>query len=242
MFPEEPRTPKYLQILTTLRQRITDGSYPSGSALPSEHRLAELFGVSRPTVLKALAYLKQEGWIDSQQGRANFVRGRPIMRRSAPALPRMLLDAAESGVHELISVAPVLADARIARMLNVAVQTPVYRRLRRYNIDGAPVGLAVVYLAVELAAGSAAARPDPLTSGFFDLLKTRRGVQADHAIEHPSARRATAEEADLLDVTEDSPVLDLATTVHDAAGAPVLAVLFVLVGVLDGLRHAYPLR
>lgn len=242
MLREEPRLPKYLQILATLRQRITDGVYPPGSALPSEHRLAELFEVSRPTVLKALGFLKQEGWIDSQQGRANFVRGRPVVRRSAPALPRMVLDAAETGEHELIGVAPVLADRRVAAMLHVPERTPVYRRLRRFNIDGVPVGLAVICLAVELGAGSGAARPDPLTTGFLELLATRHGVHADHAVEQALARQATVEEAGLLDIAEDSPVLDLATTVHDAAGAPVLAVLFVLVGVVDGLRHTYPLR
>ena len=80
----EARTPKYLHVLNTLRQRISDGTYRPGAALPSENQLGAEFGVSRATVLKSLQALKQDGWIESQQGKANFVRGRPTARRTTP--------------------------------------------------------------------------------------------------------------------------------------------------------------
>ena len=73
--------PKYAQVVTEIPQRIERGDYPPGSLLPSEHQLVAEFGVSRPTIVKSLAILRQEGWIDTQQGRGSFVRGRPALAR-----------------------------------------------------------------------------------------------------------------------------------------------------------------
>ena len=92
----EARTPKYIHVLNTLRQRIEDGTYRPGTALPSENQLATEFDVSRPTVLKALAYLKQDGWIESQQGKASFVRGTPTARRTVPDHAQIALNGEES--------------------------------------------------------------------------------------------------------------------------------------------------
>src|SRR6266540_5133116 len=158
----EPRTPKYIQVLNTLRQRIESGTYVPGAALPSESQLATEFDVSRPTVLKALAYLKQDGWIESRQGKASFVRGKPTARRTVPAHARLALDADESTETELLSVAPILADARVANMLSIAEGTPVYRRMRRTVDDAGPVDLVTTFIPVEIAVGSAATRAEPI--------------------------------------------------------------------------------
>src|SRR5258706_345779 len=64
----EVPTPKYLRVLNTLRERIEEGGYGPGSALPSESQLSAEFRVSRPTVLKALGILRQDGWIEWQKG------------------------------------------------------------------------------------------------------------------------------------------------------------------------------
>jgi len=53
----------------TLIQSILDGTYPSGSSLPSERNLAEQFGVTRPTIREALQRLAGEGWITICHGK-----------------------------------------------------------------------------------------------------------------------------------------------------------------------------
>ena len=47
----------------TLIQSILDGTYPFGSVLPAERKLAEQFGVTRQTIREALQRLAGEGWI-----------------------------------------------------------------------------------------------------------------------------------------------------------------------------------
>src|SRR5215472_9930579 len=95
----EVPTPKYLRVLNTLRERIEEGSLGPGAALPSESQLSAEFAVSRPTVLKALGILRQDGWIESQQGRGHFVRGRPPVGRAWPEHARDAINLDESHVE-----------------------------------------------------------------------------------------------------------------------------------------------
>jgi GntR family negative regulator for fad regulon and positive regulator of fabA len=52
---------------------ILDGTYPTGSSLPSERLLAEKFNVTRPTLRETLHRLSSEGWVTIQHGRATTI-------------------------------------------------------------------------------------------------------------------------------------------------------------------------
>jgi DNA-binding GntR family transcriptional regulator len=77
---------KYAQIVAALRRQIADGTYPPGSLLPSETKLIEEFGVSRPTVVRALEELKLRGEIDREHGRGSFVKAAPPLPENLAAL------------------------------------------------------------------------------------------------------------------------------------------------------------
>jgi GntR family transcriptional regulator len=66
--------PKYAQMVNAIQQRITDGTYAPGAAIPTEPQLGAEFGVSRTVVVRALGILQQDGWLDAEQGRGRFVR------------------------------------------------------------------------------------------------------------------------------------------------------------------------
>lgn len=76
----EPRR-LYRQIAEQLRQLIDSGEYPVGSRLPTERALAEMLGVSRPTVREALIALEVEGRLRIRVGSGIYV----IAPASAPA-------------------------------------------------------------------------------------------------------------------------------------------------------------
>ncbi|GAA0907667.1 histidine utilization repressor [Virgisporangium aurantiacum] len=241
MAPFEARTPKYIHVLNTLRQRIGDGTYRPGMALPSENQLAAEFGVARATVLKSLQSLKQDGWIESQQGKANFVRGQPTARRTAPAHTRAALEADESTAVELLSVTPVLAEPRVAALLNIAEGTPVYRLSRRTVSDDGPIDLVTIYIPVDVAAGSDVGKPEPIAGSLLAHLASRKDIRGDYAVEWTTARRPTPEEAELLDIGKDDPVLAVMIAAYTAAGDPVLASLLVLPGSRHEIEDTYPL-
>lgn len=66
--------PKYAVLADAVEQRINDGVYPPGTAIPSESALRIEFGMSRPTVVRALNILVREGLLDPQTGIGRIVR------------------------------------------------------------------------------------------------------------------------------------------------------------------------
>jgi len=69
--------PRYYQVYVSLEERIRAGEFGPGDALPSERQVAVDYGVSRITIVKALAMLVDDGLIERQHGRGNFVLEQP---------------------------------------------------------------------------------------------------------------------------------------------------------------------
>jgi GntR family transcriptional repressor for pyruvate dehydrogenase complex len=94
---------------------VVDGDLAAGQSLPSERRLAEVLGVSRPAVREALQRMAQARLVDVRHGGATTVRE---FRRSAglDLLPRLLVRAGELDP----AVARSILEARIAIAPEVA--------------------------------------------------------------------------------------------------------------------------
>src|SRR4051794_382576 len=109
--PIEYSPPKYVTIVNALQARIEDGTYASGVMLPSETVLMGEFNASRPTVVRALEILRQDGWIETQQGKGRFARSKPNVR-TMPSRASALLGDEVKGQVRVVDVAEVPAPAR----------------------------------------------------------------------------------------------------------------------------------
>jgi len=227
--------PKYAQVVAEIKRRIERGQYAPGSLLPSEHQLVGEFGVSRPTVVRALAALRQDGWIETEQGKGSFVRGRPAFadaQRTRPADD--VLDLAEVELSgELVQAGVKLAPPHVITLLRLKSGAKAFLRQRLLSQDGEPVELASAWFPLELASGTDLASPELLSESIRQHLRARKKVRFDHATERITARRPAGEEAPLLQVAPDAPVLSVIVTAYDATGAP----LHVADLVLPGERH-----
>ena len=234
--------PKYAQVVAEIKSRIERGQYPPGSLLPSEHQLVTDFGVSRPTIVKALAFLRQDGWIDTQQGRGSFVRGRPALagaERTRPA--QSVLELPEASLSgELVQAGVKLPPGYVTRLLGLEPGAKAFLRQRLLGDGDGPVELASVWLPMELASGTSLASPDLLDESIRHHLQARKQIRFDHAVERISARLPAGEEAGLLQVAPDSPVLNVIVTVYDAAARPLQVVDIVLPGDRHEIHDAYP--
>ncbi|WP_323777219.1 PLP-dependent aminotransferase family protein [Leisingera sp.] len=117
--------PLYLQIVTALRRRISDGSLGIGTRLPSSRALAQDLGVARSTVVTAYDQLVAEGFAGTRRGAGIFVcdvapirppaaSSRPLPAVTAPA-PGMLLPGAPD--PEVFPARPwARCVSRVARM------------------------------------------------------------------------------------------------------------------------------
>ena len=79
----EPIKPKKVstQIAEQIRSSILNGDFTPGDKLPPERELAEMFGVSRPSVREALNMLASSGLVESYQGGGTVVKS--LMESSA---------------------------------------------------------------------------------------------------------------------------------------------------------------
>ncbi len=71
--------PKHRDISRQLLSEIANGKYGPSERLPSEAQLVERFGVSRPTIGRALRDLQAEGLIERRAGSGTYVRQQPGM-------------------------------------------------------------------------------------------------------------------------------------------------------------------
>lgn len=68
------RGPSLVDMLAhRLREEINSGRLKPGDRLPTEHQIAETYGVSRPIVREAVGLLKHDGMVLTRQGAGAFV-------------------------------------------------------------------------------------------------------------------------------------------------------------------------
>lgn len=85
-------------VFDQLVEEVVEGDLSAGEALPSERRLAEVLGVSRPAVREAMQRLSQAGLVEVRHGGSTTVRD---FRRYAglDLLPRLLIRSGEIDPH-----------------------------------------------------------------------------------------------------------------------------------------------
>jgi GntR family transcriptional regulator, transcriptional repressor for pyruvate dehydrogenase complex len=81
------------RLAAEVRSQIMAGKLTVGQPLPTEARMAEEFGVSRPLVREALAQLRAQGFVETISGRGTFIR-RPSESDLSEAFAHQLVLAA----------------------------------------------------------------------------------------------------------------------------------------------------
>ena len=71
--------PLYHQLARMLRRFIEQGGLQSGDRFPAEETIAAEFGISRPTVNRAVQELMDQGWLSRERGRGTFVQNQHIV-------------------------------------------------------------------------------------------------------------------------------------------------------------------
>lgn len=135
--------PIWKQIADRLQAACADGRLTGDARLPGEIRMAEIFGVTRVTMRRALARLQQEGILQARKGVGIFVRPMPLRYRLDHGnhfADGLTLPEGKIGTSTL-SLARGEATAEEAEALHHAPGDPVIRLMRVRAVDDAPVYL-----------------------------------------------------------------------------------------------------
>ncbi|MFO0292889.1 MAG: GntR family transcriptional regulator [Rhodospirillales bacterium] len=144
--------PLYHRIYVVLLQKLTDGSYPEGRAMPGEDELAIDFGVSRVTIRKAIERLEREGLVLRQRGRGTF----PLPPRDGarPAQNRILRDQISLAARTRVTILEhgvTRMPRPVAAALGAQTGAPALRIVRVRHDARSPISFTTCHLPLDLA-------------------------------------------------------------------------------------------
>jgi GntR family transcriptional regulator len=227
----------YHDIIDELRASILDGRLDAGERLPSENELAKRYRTSRPTVRRAIALLKAEGLVTTEQGKGVFVRPKPHVRlllsgQNFRVHRRAGLSGFNAQVEEqgqrpeqrLLEVARPRAPQEVAVRLGVEENEPVVVRRRLFVVNGEPVALCDSYYPSEVADGTALAQPDRIPGSAYRLIEDPSGPirrRLRRSVDDLVCRMPTPREVEVLHLSPGVPVVRILRTVFDSEGRPI---------------------
>ncbi|WP_235857831.1 GntR family transcriptional regulator [Marimonas lutisalis] len=214
-----PEGGKARRVYLLLRDEMANGTYPGGSHLPGEQRLAEQFGVSRVTVRRALEALDADGLIERRAGSGTVVRGDGATGEAVSVdfttLIPQLVEMGQSTTARLLSFSYGPAPEAVARAMELDGSARVQTAVRVRLVEGRPFSHLTTYVPEEIAASYTEA--DLATTPLFRLLE-RSGVRVAGAHQSVTATLASPDVAEALDISVSSPLLSLKRVVRDAQG------------------------
>jgi GntR family transcriptional regulator len=210
--------PAYLQLGEKLRRAIQQGELPAGSVLPPERELAEMLGLSRMTIRRALESLAEAHYIESRQGSGTYI----LPRRLEQPLDRVMgfTDEVQNlGFRPgsvLLEAKRVPADKDVSGALALSENDIVLRISRLRTADDEPLAVQTSHLLPLLSDLSIEhlKRKGSLYQTLEDLYEIRPSV----AKQSVSARLPLQREQELLAISETTPVLALERTTFDTEG------------------------
>lgn len=138
---------KYIEIKERLKSDILNQIYKKGESIPSERELADVYGVTRVTVQKAIDILVQEGFIERIHGKGMFV-----LKNSAANVYLLNNETSDSILgfsrefqgrvkvsSQLIKLELILANSELAQHLEINEGDNVWFIRRIRLLDGNPV-------------------------------------------------------------------------------------------------------
>lgn len=242
------KLPKYREIAAHLRDRIMDGTYVAGQALPSEEVLAKEFGVTRPTVRQGLSELRAAGLVEAAMGRGTFVRSpharpnitRPRGVRRSQDGRYVEADAIRWNVQGEPIATRTDAPLALADMLRIPpgepmftfdeVHTAEHGRLRETHRTYVPFSILVGTKFEESA-------PPPAPALFAELEAMGHEL---HWTEHIRTRMPMPDEASTLRLAEGVPLFQIMRVTYNQDERPLVLEEFKLPG--DDLEITYTVR
>lgn len=196
---------KHVQVREYVRGLI-DGAEP-GSPAPSERELVQHFGVARMTVRQALDALVSEGLLERVPGRGTFVARAKIdvQVRLSSYTEEMARRGMRPGSRTLLARMES-AGPGVARALEINQGDKVVHWQRLRFADGIPMCLEDAFLADAIVPGFL---EQSLPSSLYAELQ-RRDILPSWGEDSVDADQARHDEAELLGISEGSPVLRIA--------------------------------
>ena len=196
------QTPLYQQLREHVLRMIRSGQLEPGGALPAERTLAEMLGVSRLTVRKALDSLVAEGVLLRRQGSGTFVARRfeqPLSYLSGFSQDMRARGMVPGSKQVRRSMGQATPEEALA--LSLSPGETVARICRVRTADDRPMAIECAVLPAEFVPNA-----EDVGDSLYNYLKAR-GLRPVRALQRLRAVAAPEEEARQLGIAPGDPVL-----------------------------------
>jgi GntR family transcriptional regulator len=213
--------PLYAQVENVIIDRISDGSLPPGTRLPSEDDLVQEYAVSRTTIRAAIQSLVQRGLVEIRRGKGTFVT-QPKITQELTELTGFVEDMQALGRQanaKVLDQRVVPANQVVARQLALSQGTPVVRIQRVRLADAIPLSFDETYLPKQL--GEKVMADNLETDPIFLLLEQKYRtplVEAEYRLEAVCADPTVAK---ALRIDVGSPIFLIERTSYSIGHRPV---------------------
>ncbi len=211
----------WARIAHEIADAIGRGLYAPGERLPSEHTLAEQYGVNRHTIRRSLSTLGQLGLVRSTQGSGTYVEESAVDLVLGKRMRHQqnLSHAGLKGGLKVLAAARLRADAGVAQALKLRTGSPVLHLVVLGDADGQPLHYGDRYFPLPRFDGLDTHLQE---TGSITQAFARLGV-ADYTRQQSriSARLPDADVAEQLRQAATRPTLQVSSVNIDAEGRPI---------------------
>lgn len=212
--------PLYYQVSRQIEAAIDRGDLAPGTRLENETGIAKRWGLSRPTVRRAMQELVDKGLVVRKRGIGTQVVGSHAVKRQVQltSLYDDLLEAGQEPRTDVLVHSFVEADQAVAETLGIAAGDNVLHLERLRFADGEPLALMRNWLPAEVAATFTRVQLE--TGGLYALFRAK-GIHPRIASQRIGSRDASAAEGRQLGVRKGTCVLTMERTTYDDSGRAV---------------------
>lgn len=215
--------PLYVQLKDLMIQRIVDGRWPVGEALPNENEIARELSVSIGTVRRAVDELVNQGAIVRRQGKGSFI----LTHDTHTELCRFFPLASKHGEKampsaRLMSIDTIPAQDEHMVLFDQQVTQPLIHQLRRLRFfNDRPVMIETICVAESRFKNIRSALEFQQAKELYALYQNYFGLTVISADEAVNASVANEIDASDLEVASGTPLITIDRIARQMDGSAV---------------------
>jgi DNA-binding GntR family transcriptional regulator len=207
--------PLYFQVSQIMEAAILSGQLSPGDRLENEVAICARIGLSRPTVRRAIEELVGKGLLVRRRGLGTqVVHGQVTRGVELTSLFDDLIRAGKKPTTKILELKKMKASELVAAQLGVSPGEQVIYLHRVRGAGRTPVAVMQNWIHPRFAQ---LVDEDLAQSGLYEWIRSQ-GATIQVAKQKIAARRASPEEALLLDIDKNAPVLTMDRTAFDNTG------------------------
>lgn len=142
------QSPIYLQLREVIRNKIEDGEYLPGMAIPSENDLAETYGINRMTVRSGIDALVNEGILKRVQGKGVYVVGSKVERdlETLGGFTQTMMEKNTQPYTKVLTKVLRKAGEKYSLIFGIKPEDDIYYIKRICSADDEPISLDEIYI------------------------------------------------------------------------------------------------